>query len=202
MSTLVLMYVFFDKNGDIKAITPSLDEEYSAIYSFATFPLQEVEGFLLAQKNTFDYQVKKVQKLAGTTHKLVKKYYGISYTRTLDSYLTKVEEARQSDNTIIIVNDTVNKNISIHIAREFKEMYEHGTDEEQENISDFLNRGPSTIHITKKNNPYYRLYSVTFTPRILFNADKLYFDYTGDYTNVSVYTKKLISGYGYKEKAE
>jgi hypothetical protein len=202
MTTLVLMYVFYDKNGDIKAITPSLDENFAITHSVATFPLSEVEGFLTAVKNTFDYRVKKVEKLSGITHKLIKKYSAISYTRTLDSYLTKVEPAKITDNTITIVNDIVNKVISVKLAKEFKEMYENGTEEEQENVSDFLNKGPSTLYVTKRNNPYNKLFAVSFTPKMLFDAEKLYFNYTGEYNDVSIYTKKLITGYGYKEKAE
>lgn len=202
MTTLVLMYAFYDRNGDIKAITPSLDENFAATHSVATFPLSEVEGFLVGSKNTFDYRIKKVEKLAGITYKLVKKYSAISYTRSLDSYLTKIEPAKITDNTITIVNDVVNKVISVHLAKEFKEMYENGTEEEQEDVSDFLNKGPSTMYVTKKNNPYHRMFSFTFTPKMLFDAEKLYFNYKDNYNDVSIYTKKLISGYGYKEKVE
>lgn len=200
MTSLVLMYVFYDKNGDIKAITPSLDESFAITFSVATFPLSEVEGFLLAQKNTFEYKVKEVEKLAGITYRLVKKYTGVNYTRTLDSYLTKVETTKNTYNTIVIVNDTVNKHFSIQIAREFKEIYKHGSEEEQERVSDFLNKGPSIVYITKRNNPYHLLFSFVWTPKALFDAERLYFNYTGNYNDVSAYTKKLITGYEYKEK--
>lgn len=202
MTSLVLMYVFFDKNGDIKAITPSLDDSLSTSFSAATFPLAEVEVFLTAERNTFDYYVKKTDKLSGTTYKLIKKKSDINYTRTLDSYLTKVEDAKRNESILVITNDVVNKVMSVEIDKEFKTAYvnQRGSEEQQESMDDFFNKGPSIVYLTKRNNPYHLLFSFSFTPRDLLSAEKLYFNYTGDYNEASVYTKKLITGYGYKEK--
>jgi hypothetical protein len=196
------MYVFFDRNGDIKAITPSLDDNLSTSFSTATFPLAEVEAFLTAERNTFDYYVKKIDKISGTTYKLIKKKSDISYTRTLDSYLTKVEDAKRYDNILLITNDVANKVVSVEIDKEFKTAYvgQRGSEEQQETMDDFFSRGPSIVYLTKRNNPYHLLFSFSFTPRDLLGAEKLYFNYTGDYNEASVYTKKLITGYGYKEK--
>ena len=72
MNTLVLMYVFYDKNGDIKAITPILDENFSINFSSATFPLAEVEMFLTAQSSTFDYQVNKLTKFLAQPIRLLR----------------------------------------------------------------------------------------------------------------------------------
>ena len=195
-----MMYVFYDKNGDIKAITPSLDESFSNTYSIATFPLNDVEMFLTAQKNTFDYYIKKIDTVTGSTHKLIKKQSTINYTRTLDSYLTKVEDVTSKGSIITIVNNTTKKVISINLLKDFKEMYNYGTDEEKESVSDFLKKGPSTIYLTKKNNPYWLLSSFSFTPAELFEKEILYFNYENKYNNTSIYTKKLINSYGYKEK--
>ena len=201
MNTLVLMCVFYDKNGDIKAITPILDENFSINFSSATFPLAEVEMFLTAQSSTFDYQVKQIDKVSGTTYKIVKKQTNVTYTRTLDSYLTKVDDVKRHETILTITNITDDSVISVEINKDFKELYikNECTEEQQESIATFFTSGPSVVYLTKKNNPYHLLFSFTFTPIDLIRVDKLYFNYTGDYTDTSVYTKKLIIGYGYKE---
>lgn len=201
MTSLVLMYVFYDKNGDIKAITPTLDEFFSNNFSSATFPLSEVEMFLTAQRNTFDYKVKQTDRISGTVFTLIKKQSNVNYTRTLDSYLTKVEDAKRFEDILTITNITDDNVISVEINKDFKELYikNECTEEQQESIATFFTSGPSVVYLTKKNNPYHLLFSFTFTPIDLIRVDKLYFNYTGDYTDTSVYTKKLIIGYGYKE---
>ena len=202
MTSLILMYVFFDKNGDIKAITPHLDEGFSITFSAATFPLSEVEMFLTSEKNTFDFMVKKIEKISGTSYKIVKKQSTIKYTRTLDSYLTKVEDVERYKTILAIVNDNVHKHVYLELDIEFKEMYLKtlGTEEEQEITSNFFNGAPSAVYLTKKNNPYYLLFSFSFTPKDFLTSDRLYFNYEGEYNDSSAYTKKLINGYGYKEK--
>ena len=205
MTSLVLMYVFYDVNGDIKAITPSLDENFAGSFSVATFPLPVVEKFLTGKSNTFDYKIKKVEKSSGIKYVLMKKFTTINYTRSLDSYLTKVETTAINEynySGIIIINDVVNKVFTVRLSKDIKDLYKNGTEEEQERVSDFLNKGPSTVYITKRNNPYHLLFSFVLTPRALFDTEKLYFNYTDTYKDVSMYTKKLISGYEYKEKAE
>jgi hypothetical protein len=202
MKPLILMYVFYDKNGDIKAITPVLNDTYAADFSVATFPLSEVEMFLTAQKNTFDYQVKVVEKITGITYSLVKKQLNINYTRTLNTYLTKVDEVLPNGNSVIITNDTVRGGVFIEVNKALKEVHKQiASSEEQEDVvNNFFNSGPSIVYLTKENNPYHLLFSFSFLPKTLFSVDKLYFPYKGSYTNTSAYTKKIIVGYGFKEK--
>ncbi len=201
MKPLILMYVFYDKNGDIKAITPILDENYDVNFSVATFPLSEVELFLTAQKNTFDYSVKAVEKITGTAYVLVNKHSNINRVRALNTYLTKVETAVSNNNIILITNDANKGGIFIQINKTLKEIYVEGLNPEtQLDIFDsILNSGPSTIYLTEKNNPYHLLFSFSFLPKSLLDVDKLFFPYNNKYTNTSVYTKKVVDGYGYTE---
>jgi hypothetical protein len=195
------MYVYYDKNGDIKAITPGLDESFSSICNVAIFPLSEVEMFLTAKKSTFEYIVTKITNFAGDKFKLQKKPSTISYTRTLDSYLTKIEPVRQGK-IILVENDTIAKTINIYLSSEFRELHEHGSEEEQDSVEDFIRHGYSTIYITERNNPYSLRHTVTFSPRELFEKGSLHFSHENNYTNSSAYTKKIISGYGYKERVK
>ena len=199
LAPLVFMYVFFDHNGEIKAIAPTLDENLSTSYSTASFPLSEVEVFLRAQRNAFDYKVNVSERPGGKIYKIVKKIDNINYVKTLDSYLTKIEDVKSS-NAIIVTNNTLKKFVSVEIVKDFKAAYEQNT--EDDNVYSFFNSGISSIYLTKKNNPYHLLFTVSFIPRELLVSDILYFNYTGSYNSSSAYTKKLINGYGYREKAE
>ncbi len=200
MTALIMMYVFYDRNGDIKAITPTLDEYFSTIFHSATFPLTEVDGFLRAEKNTFDYQVKKFETLTSEICKIVKKKSQIAYIKTLDNYLTKVEDVDGNHNTLIITNNVSDRVIGIELTKDFKELIKLGDNETQDIINEFMNCGPSMIYITAKNNPYHLLFSFSFTPAALVDARTLYFKYNDVCSDTSAYTKKLIAGYGFKER--
>ena len=56
---------------------------------------------------------------------------------------------------------------------------------------------PSNLYESVKSIP---TRTISFTPNELFEKGKLYFKYEEEMDNTSAYTKKIISGYGYKEK--
>jgi hypothetical protein len=202
MNPLIMMYVFFDNYGDIKAITSTPDDHFVSAFQSATFPLSEVEPFLLAIRSPSDYQVKEHRSLAGVKFKIIKKVSHIDYTRNLDNYLTKIENFDKKNSTVSITNITYDKVISVEISKEFKEFAVTGSgdDDERKIIEDFLNKGPTTIYLTKENNPFHLLFNFTFTPHQLFENETLYFNCNNKYTNTSAYTKKLIDGYGFTER--
>ena len=199
MNALVLMYVYYDLGGDIKAITPGIDSTFSNFF-FATFPIKEVEDFLLGKRNPYDYVVKKIERAIGTTVKIIKKELKVNYVRTLDNYLTKIDDMKINgfDKVIIgISNNTTYQSISVQINRDFKRLLTDGTDEEQEDVENFLKQGTSWLHFTKKNNPYHLLYSLPFYPKDVFEKNKAFFKYDVDLSNSSIYTKKIVNSYGY-----
>lgn len=203
MTSLVLMYVFYDKNGDIKAIMPHFNDNFSDLYNVATFPLSDVEMFLSAEKSTFDYTVKKTVKASDIKYTIVKKEKAIKYTRTINSYLTKIEGVVKDESMLTFTHDINSRKICIEIDNKFKERYltGSGTEKEQEITERFFNSGSSAVYLTKRNNPYCLLFSFSFTPDTFVSVDKLYFEYKdiGMNTETSMYTKKIINEYGYKE---
>lgn len=201
MTILVMMYVFYDKNGDIKAIAPSVDNFSDPACSVATFPLSEVEGFLSGKKSTFSYQVQKLTTFAGVKFSITRKVVEVDYARTLDNYLTEIGSYKRDETIISLVNQKSHKVILVEITPEFKDMYTHDSDDGTNLVDDFIKLGRISIHITKKHNPYHLLFTFSFTTQELLSKGQLYFNYEGEYENTSAYTKKLIDGYGYKEKA-
>ena len=202
MKSLILMYVYYDINGDIKAITPSTDHGLAESYSTTTFPLEDVEQFLTGKENPFNYQIKITKTFSKQKIQLIKKALNINYVRTSENYLTKISEINKNENIIIITNNINDNNFSIEISKDFKKLYIHGTDEEKEAIIEFINKGLSTIYITRKNNPYVRLFTISFNTKVLYENDILYFTTDNKISNTSAYTKKFIesSAYGYRER--
>jgi len=156
--------------------------------------------FLTGHRNPFDFKIKKIPRVGGDKFKLVRKESNISFTRNLDSYLTKVDTSNDAE-PIIRIATILNKNIiSIKIDPIFKDLSVIGTDEEKEDVENFINHRPVTLYITKQNNPYHLLKTIVFSPKELFDKDALGFEFDAglDLSHSSVYTKKIVSSYGYK----
>lgn len=200
MTSLVLIYVYYDKTGDIKAITPVPDDNLSSEFEYTMLALAEVEGFLRGQKNSFDYRIKKIYTAAGDAkHALVKKHLDVAVTRSLDSYLTQVSEIEASNSVIQIITNPNTCKITLLLNKDYKALQETGTIEEREGLLDFAESGPSTVYITRKNNPYHLLYTLSFVPKLLLDETRMEFKYpeTIDLRNSSAYTKRLVSNYVY-----
>jgi hypothetical protein len=200
MASLVLMYVYFDSNNDIKAITPMPDDVLANGFGVATFPLPSVEMFMLGQKNPFDFTVKKIKRIGSESYVLVKKETHINITRTLDNYLTKVSESVDDVPILKIIADVSVKHITMYLDKSYKDIYKFGSEDEKEDIESFINYSDITLYFTGRNDPYYLLHTLVVSPRELFEADKLYVPYPEyiDLSLSSVYTRKVISSYGYK----
>lgn len=198
MTSLVLMYVYYDDEGDIKAISPTPDISHKEFFNSATFPLPEVEGFLTGMKNPFDYSIRESQRAGSKSYKISRKVSTINLTRTLDNYLTKVEKKGDDIPTIQVNINLIDKNVRLRIDEHFINMLKVGTEEEQDDAEAFIKSGLSTLYVTKKNNPYHRLFTVIFSPKDLFEKKDLHFAYgeTLDFSDVSVYTKKIVKSYG------
>jgi hypothetical protein len=196
---LVLMYVYYDKHGDIKAITPQDDGAFSKDYNHILLPLAEVEPFIMGKKNSFEYMIKKSQKITGETMQLVKKYSNVNLTRSMDNYLTKVSTVANSEPVVKIILNSLQKKINVILNPSYKDMYDNGTEDERDKIDDFVNAGLTSIHITEKNNPYNLYLTISFLPKELFEKLKIDFNYDEnlDLSSSSAYTKRLVASYQY-----
>ena len=198
---LEMMYVYFDKNGDIKTISPD-PVLVSVDYSVATFPLAEVEGFLTGKKNPFDFYVKSAKGITGTTYKIIRKQsLEISLVRTLDNFLTEVKTMPKSSDAFLLIENIVKeKKIRIFLNKSVRNLLEEISDAEQETIDSFINYPSTSLFFTRKGDPYFLLHTLIFSPRELFEKGVLYWDYTVDLSDSSVYTKKILDGYSYRIK--
>ena len=197
-----MMYVYFDADGNIKAISPDADTLSAALYSSAMFPLTEVESFLTAKKNTFDYYIKSIETFNKVEYKILrKKQIEISKVRAVDTYLTEITSNRLQKDTIILIENFVSlKQLKITITPELRALKEEGSTEAQESIVNFINTPTATLFFTKKQDPYFLVHSLLFSPKSLFDEGELIFDYEKDLKNLSVYTRRIINRYTYIER--
>ena len=99
MSGIKLMYLYFDKDGTIKEISPIPNPENS-MFSVITIPIKEVEPFLLGKKNTFDYFVREINRVGIIAYKITRKAFPSSL-RSVDNFVTEIPTfARSSEANI------------------------------------------------------------------------------------------------------
>lgn len=196
---LEMMYVYFDMNGDIKTISPDPVDLFGD-YTATTAPLTEVEDFLLGKKNPFDYYVKVTKGIASSSYKITKKQaLEATSIRTLDNFLTEVKTISKSANAFVLIENIIEeKKIKISLNSIVKVLLEEGTDKDHEIILSFISHPPAPLYFTRKDDPYFLLHTVIFSPRELYDSGELFYEYSIDLSNSSVYTKKIYNGYSYK----
>jgi hypothetical protein len=201
MESLVMMYVYYDTQGNIKSITPVPDKLFEEEFQTATIPLSEVEIFLTGKRNPFDFVVKKINNGIASEFKIIRKDNNISITRSLDNYLTVIDIENEAPIIDIVVRPA-DKKIVIKLNNVFRELLTIGTEEEQNSVNEFLKNSDSSIYITKENDPYHLLHTITFSPRNLFDNSVLYFDYpvSINLSSCSGFTVKIINSYKFKVK--
>lgn len=200
MSTLPMMYVYFDEKGEMKAISPQLSSLDEGMH-VASILLSEVEGFITGKKNTTEYSVRTIKNGGNTYHKITKKVPPvISHIRSLDNFLTEIHTMpRSKDAYVLIENNLKEKTIIIRLGGLIKILAAEGTDEEQEQIRLFSSHLSTTLYFTEEGNPYSLLYTLEFSPQKLFLSEELHFSYNIDLSKTSVYTKRLLDRYSYKK---
>jgi hypothetical protein len=190
------MYVYFDSNGDIKAITPDVNLTLESKFSVTILPSTDLEKFILGKANPFNYTVRKSNTPMGVSYRIVSKNFVVNQVRTDNSFLTKVEENTPDRVvSILIINDTNTKKVTVEATDFFMRLFDNDEDINNESIQDRMIR----FYLTKYNNPYYLLQKFEVNTSELYQKEKLYFPYEEYYTNTSVYTKKIINGYKFRE---
>lgn len=202
MTTLILMYVYFDINGDIKMISPDPVLENNGVYEVATFPISDVEGFLTSKKNSYDFFVKVIKRPTGPEYKILRKQaLEINYTRTLDQFLTEITTLpKGGDATILIENYIEDRYIRFSLSPIIRIMRYEGTDDEQDTALGFINYPKMFFFFTKKHDPYYHIHSMEVVPRALFDEGEIIVSYKEDLSASSLYTKKIVDKYSYITK--
>lgn len=199
MNTLIMMYVYFDQAGEIKSICPDINSSFADTSKYITTPLTEVEGFLIGKKNPFDYFLKPTIRLGVTSYKITRKQViNINYLRSKDAFLTEIPKLLRSSGADIIIENFIDtKKLKISINPEINELIKDGTDQEIEQLTALVNTPEIHLFFTRKNDPYFLIDTISISPKELFANTILHVEYSSDLSNTSVFTKRLINGYGY-----
>jgi hypothetical protein len=193
-----MMNVYYTHNYEIKAISPDINEEIAKECKCSPVSISLVEQFLTGKSNPSDYRVNIIIVDGVETISLKKNVITLNLVRTLDTYLTKIELPTEYYDTLIVINDTRNKTICLRLSEQFLKVIEENND--IESISQFLNKGISTVYITEKDNPYNLLLSVDYYPRGLLENGELCVTYNKKCEDTSAYTRRFIGGYAYEER--
>lgn len=202
MTTLTMMYVYFDDKGNIKAISPDSNAVSESLYKTAMFPLADVESFLTAKKNTFDFYVKVIEKFSRVEYKITKKQVlEVSHLRTLETSLTEITTNIVSKNTIILIENFIStKCIKITITPELKYLQSDGNEEDQVSVTNFINTPTTPLFFTRKHDPYFLIHTMFFNPKELFDKNEIVIPYETDLSNLSIFTRKIVNKYTYIER--
>ncbi len=191
------MFLVFDLNGDIKSISPVKEEKLDKSLECIEIALSEVEDFLTAKKNIFDYYIKITNRAAVKSYTVTKKVSNISQARDVETALTEIFEDAAKKELILVTNNIPSKTITISLTREFEYTQLLGTDEELDKIQTFLNTPKSSLFFTKPGDPYFLLHTINFVPRELLNENKLVIKYKPNLAKASLFTQKLLDKYSY-----
>ena len=203
MAELIMMYVYFDAVNDIKAISPLLEPQYKALgCTHALFPLAEVEDFLTAKKNPFNFFIESRRRHGQDIYKISPKIVETNYIRSIDNYLTQIVYQNKEVNAIRIENNIPNKKLYFHMSEGLvSKLNDVNLEDEEEysKLSIFRSMEYVAFYFTTKDDPSFLIRSILIQPDALINSESLEVSYTEDLSNVSVYTKKIFSHYSYRE---
>ena len=200
--TLEMMYVYFDKAGDIKCIAPESSDELVSEFRFAMFPINDVEMFLTGKKNSFDYFVETIKRVVDVSYRITRKpVLELNQTRLVENYLVEIMPLpRSKDATILIENSLQEREITISLNPGVRSLLIDGTDAEQDVLRKLVNTQLSSLFFTRKHDPYFLITTISFSPKLLFSKSFIKIQYEDDLSSASLFTKRLLDGYSYSVK--
>jgi hypothetical protein len=196
MTSGIIMHVYFDKVGNIKVISPTVDENISDL-DYCKVSFTEVENFLTGTANTYDFYVSNISKTNIPEYKITKKeIFDKIFLRTIDSYLTQVPQDNITHNAAIIIENFIsNKKIRIIINGNFIRLSKSNDID----LTSLITPDLIPLYFTKKNDPYFLLHKLMFSTETLFSKQALFFEYTCELNDVSVFMHKSTDNYYYRE---
>lgn len=188
------MFVYYDKNGDIKSISPV--EDLNSEFKKATVDITTVEHLLTGELNPGNFIIRE---LKDKTFIIVEKP---SITEQRIRYLDPFFIELQYNNTALvkIVNDIKNNKIDLELSDEFYRILRDKDHEHNESVSLFAGIKSTPMYFTKFGDPYILLSTINFSPNELTIKKTLSLTYTDNIHNSSVFTRRILETYSYTVK--
>lgn len=207
MKSVVMMHLYYDKENDIKAISPLKEQQFEDQgCKCINVPLDEVEDFLTAKKNPYNYYIEHRRRDGIDTYRIAAKVVNITYIRSIDNYLTQVVYQNKEINAIRIENNTKEKKLHFYMSEGLKNQIDgvgfSDDEDEFERLSAFKSLVQLGFYFTTKDDPSFLIKSIYVKPAELLREKCVVVKYEEDLRNLSLYTKKLFAYYSYREKKD
>lgn len=187
-------FVYYNEEKRIICISPGIQNDFRHL-GYAIFDLNEVEGFLLGEKNPSDYVLHQSQDDL-SDFRIIEKKQEITYMVTLNRFLIEIDEGKKKDPHVLISNDTQNKLITIDISDELRKKLQEDADfVEFENVSIDGETDLNFFFTTKDNSNF--LIKHIRVPIYRLIDRKVYTEYSVDLLNTSLFTKQVLNKYQY-----
>lgn len=187
------MHVYFTDKGDIKSITPVVDNTLNE-YKSVEFELSRVQDFLVGKKNIHRYAV--VDDKETSSFKIVSKETEQDQISTLNTYLSEVTYEYYHDYDILIEHNTIEKHLFVTMSGTADPVRAR----EQKNL--ISNFRKLTFYFTLFGDPNMLLCSFDVPVQDLIDG-KVYVnleEYEDDeLNNATLFTKKILGKYHYRK---
>ena len=199
MKKIIMMFVYYDERGDIRAICPAPDGQFeNQGCKYVTVPFPEVEDFLTSAKNPFNYHIETKRKNGVDIVKLLpKQVRQVSYLRSINNYLSEINYQNEEANAIIIENNVEDKILKIWIDPFLKIQVDDEECEDQEKLINFRSLPKINFYFTTKNDPSFLIKTISLEPKKLFSNSFIEISYVENLNEASLFTKKYFEYYSY-----
>lgn len=190
------MYVYFNDIGEVKCISPILDESSKLLY--VKMNIDEVEPYISGKRSLNSCLVIRDQKIAGK-YTLKQKTFDIKTYTVLDKFLYEVPYT-DADKFHIKITNHVSKNkilveIDSKLRNDILDDTEGGADYLKIEGLEILN-----FYFTAKHDPSILIHSISVPtqPLIKYGGYEDMYNTALDLVNTSVFTKKIFPLYTHR----
>lgn len=111
---MIIMYVYFNNDGDIKSISPSDKLMHDPVLNIAPVKFSEVELLLTGDQNLFNYTVRAIRTQTDVSYTIIPKDAPCRFTKSFNQSVMEISENNYA--AISIVNDITTKQLLCNIT--------------------------------------------------------------------------------------
>jgi len=189
------MHVYFDDTGNIKCISPVVDQSQEDRFQHTKLPLSNVYRFITGEIAPNKFIVKK-KKGKVNEFVIVERVFDINYVRKLDKFLTEVEEGYKTKNDEIeIIADTITSTLTFKLAPHIRIEYLDTVDDAS--LASICGLRTLKFYCTTKNDPSYMIEAYNVPVHKLLHGP-VYVEFKSDLKKHSLFTRQVFDNYSYK----
>ena len=188
------MFVYFDESGNIKCISPVVDQQQETVSQATKLPLKDVYKFITGEISPTRYLVKK-KKGTANKYEIVKRRYEISHVRKLDRFLTEIIPGYGKKTGLEIIADMQSNTLTFKLADNVRNEFLETIDDLS--LASISGMRVLKFYCTTKNDPSYLIESFTVSVTALLQGN-VYIEFKSDLAKYSLFTRQVFDNYSYK----